>query len=287
MKKPELVADCRCLLGDGPLWHAGQQRLYLLDIGAGQVLRLDPGSGTCEVCHEGPHVGGFTLQADGSLLLFLGHGAVRTWREGTLRDVLVEIPEERGSRFNDVIATPSGRVLAGMLPTPAGRRGSLYLLGTSGRLARLLDDLGCPNGMGFAPDRRTLYLTDSEARAIFSFDYDEGSGQLSNRRVLVHVPEGVIPDGLTVDLEGFLWSAFQGSGCVARFSPRGVETHRIELPTPMVTGVAFGGRSFRDLFITTGGGDDRARLGSSAGALFCIPEAGQGVPEFFSRVAAG
>jgi sugar lactone lactonase YvrE len=248
------------------------------------MLYLDPMSGRGGLCYEGLHIGGFTLQTDGSFLLFMERGAVKTWREVMLRTIVQELPEARGSRFSDVIATPGGRVLCGTLPTPAENRGALYLLNVFGMLSKVAEGFGCPNGMGFAPDRRLLYFTDSIARAIYCFTYDEAAGLLSDQRVFVHMPDGSTPDGLTVDIQGFVWSAVQGIGCVVRFSPDGEEVGRVSLPARMVTSVTFGGPEYRDLYITTGGGDERAHEGPGAGALYRIREAGQGVPEFFSRI---
>lgn len=158
------------------------------------------------------------------------------------------------------------------------------MLDTSGSVSRLLQGIGCPNGMGFSPDRRHVYLTDSDSRTIYRFGFDEATGLLGDQHVFVHLPEGSIPDGLTVDLEGFVWSAIQGGGCVVRFSPAGTEERRIDFPAAMVTSVTFGGEDYRDIYVTTGGGDEQARQGTGAGGLFRVRGAGQGVPEFFSRV---
>ena len=36
--------------------------------------------------------------ADGRLLLFMAHGALKTWQDGELTTILEEIPDERNSR---------------------------------------------------------------------------------------------------------------------------------------------------------------------------------------------
>ena len=80
--EPELVLDCQCALGEGPLWHPSERRLYWTDIIGGRVLRYDPASGAHEVCFEGNEmVGGFNIQADGALLLFMARGVVKRWGE--------------------------------------------------------------------------------------------------------------------------------------------------------------------------------------------------------------
>src|SRR3712207_4618837 len=115
--EPELIADYGCECGENPLWHPDEKRLYWLCIESGRMFRYDPAINQHEQFYSGAPVGGFTIQEDGSLLLFMEKGAIRVWREGgeimTLRE---EIAEERNSRFNDVIADPKGRVFCGTMP---------------------------------------------------------------------------------------------------------------------------------------------------------------------------
>ena len=236
--EPELIADYECVVGEGPLWHPGEQRLYWIDIPTGRIFRYDPANGMHEQCYEGDVVGGFTIQADGSLLLFMARGAIKIWREGELTTVIDEIPEERESRFNDVIADPVGRVFCGTMPTES-QLGRLYRLDTDGTLTRLLDGIGCSNGMGFTPDRKQMYYTDSFRREIYLFDYNQDTGAITNRRMFVQTPEGEgVPDGMTVDVEGYVWSARWDGGCLVRYAPDGREVLRISFPARKVSSVS-------------------------------------------------
>ena len=64
--------------------------------------------------------------------------------------------------------------------------------------------------MGFTLDRKQMYHTDTHpAQTIYLFDYDRETGAISNRRIFVKVPttEEGHPDGMTVDAEGYIWSA--------------------------------------------------------------------------------
>ena len=74
--QPELIADTQCVCGENPLWHPDEGRLYWTDIPTGRLFRYDPAAGRHEQCYAGAVVGGFTLQADGALLLFMARGAV-------------------------------------------------------------------------------------------------------------------------------------------------------------------------------------------------------------------
>ena len=147
---PELIADYQCVTGEGPLWHPDERKLYWVDIPTGRLFRYDPAANKHEQCYQGDVTGGFTIQANGDLLLFLDKGTVKTWHEGKMTTVMDEIPDERTTRFNDVIADPMGRVFCGTMPTE-GRLGRLYRMDTTGTVTKLLDGIGCSNGMGFTP----------------------------------------------------------------------------------------------------------------------------------------
>ncbi len=283
--EPELIADYQCVIGEGPLWHPGERRLYWVDITRGRMFRYDPATGRHEQCYEGEVVGGYTIQADGALLLFMAKGAVKIWREGTLTTVVDEIPDERASRFNDVIADPAGRVFCGTVSGP-DHWGRLYRLDTDARLTTLVYDVGTPNGMGFTPDRKQMYFTDSHAHEIYLFDYDQATGAISRQRQFVKAPDGEgSPDGMTVDAEGYIWSARWGGGCLVRYTPGGVEERRIAFPAKKVSSVTFGGDDYTDIYVTTAGGDHKDTEGAGAGALFRLRLGIRGVPEFPSRIA--
>ena len=69
--EPELIADYRCVTGEGPAWHPLEKRLYWVDIPKGRMFRYDPATGSHEQLYEGAVIGGFTIQSDGALLLFM------------------------------------------------------------------------------------------------------------------------------------------------------------------------------------------------------------------------
>lgn len=283
---PARIADRLCHTGEGPLWHPDEGCLYWIDIPAGHLFRYTPDDGRHEqVLDAGCAIGGFTVQADGALLLFLARGAIAIWRDGApLQMVVDEIPVEVESRFNDVIADPRGRVFCGTMPN-RGEGGRLYRLDTDGSLTELLDGIGCSNGMGFSPDRRQMYFIDSPTRKISKFAYDEAAGELSHRRVFVDLQdEAGAPDGMTVDLEGGVWCALWGGSCLVRFRPDGSEDQRIEFPALKVSSAGFGGSEYDELYVTTAGGHQRETDGDGAGALFRVRPAVGGPPEFRSRV---
>ena len=283
--EPELIADYGCEIGEGPLWHPMEKRMYWVDIQRGRMFRYDPAAGEHEQCYEGEQIGGFTIQADGALLLFMARGAVAVWWDGELDYVIDELPEERETRFNDVFADPAGRVFCGTMPAP-DKPGRLYRLDPDGSISVVLENIGISNGMGFTPDGMRMYYTDSAPRKIYLFDYDVETGAISNQRVFLETPEGQgIPDGMTVDAEGYVWSARWDGWALYRYSPDGIEERRIRFPAKQVSSVIFGGEDYTELYITTAGGHNKAENGPAAGALFRLRLGIEGRPEHFSRIA--
>src|SRR4029079_3687097 len=137
----------------------------------------------------------------------MDRGAVKLLRDGKLETIIEDIPDERESRFNDVFADPEGRVFCGTMATK-DRLGRLYRLDPDRKLTLVLEDISCSNGMGLTLDHKQLYYTDSMVKKIFLFDYDQASGAISNQRTFVDSgnEEGV-PDGMSVDAAGNVWSA--------------------------------------------------------------------------------
>ncbi len=283
--EPECVANCKCELGENPLWNQRDGKLYWIDIQHGVIYRFDPKTECFEEWYRTERIGGFTIQEDGSFLLFLRAGRIACLSpDRTLSTIYERAGIVGDHQFNDVIADPSGRVFCGTL-SASDKPGGLFCMERNGRLKRILSNIGCSNGLGFSPDRHVLYFTDSKARTIYSFDYHQKTGTISNKKALVVIPEGDgLPDGLTVDQLGNIWSARWDGGCVVKYDPEGNECDRIAVPVSNVTSVVFGGDNLDHLYITTACSKPSATTESHAGSLFRVKVTPGGVREFGSRV---
>ena len=89
---------------------------------------------------------------------------------------------------------------------------------------------------------------------------------------------------MTVDAEGYIWSARWGGWSLVRYTPQGVEERRIHFPADQVSSVTFGGENMDEIYVTTAGASDRKTHGNDAGALFRLRLGIRGLPEFFSNV---
>ncbi|NDJ52626.1 MAG: SMP-30/gluconolactonase/LRE family protein [Chloroflexi bacterium] len=278
------IADCRCQNAEGPLWHPDEGRLYWTDIPGKRLYRTDTTLEAFEVVFEGEQIGGYTIQDDGSLLMFGEDCSIRCLKDGVLHTLIDFVEEERGTRFNDVIADPEGRVFCGTMPMP-GRAGHLYRLDPDGSMTAVLSGLTVSNGLGFSPDLAALYHTDSDMRTIMRYPYDRASGALGEGELFAQVNEGAgVPDGMTVDVEGFVWSGHWNGGVLVRYDPDGREVARIDFPARKVTCPSFGGPDYEDLFVTTAGGDNREEEGPGAGRVYQLRPGVRGRPEFRSRI---
>lgn len=287
---PTLLVDMPCETGEGPLWHEKGQFLTWLDIPAGRLYLYEPGSGinTLIYEHDGS-IGGHTHQADGSMLLFSDDGTILHLKDGEVSTLVERIEAVVGSRFNDVIVDPEGRVFCGTMPL--GEEGDgpahLYRLNHDGSLHLVWDDLTLSNGMGFSPDLSTFYLSDSDGKRIFRADYDRQTGNVSNREVLIQLDtsEDAVCDGMTLDANGMLWVALWDGQGLQAFTPDGNPHAFVPFPVRKVSSITFGGANHDVAYVTTAGGSERGEHeGKLAGSLFSVDLQTSGRPEFISRI---
>jgi len=285
----EIVLDAHAELGEGALWHAQTQRLYWVDILQGIVHVYDPATNTDRAIAVGQAVGTVVPRRSGGLMLAVKQGFASLDLE-TEALTIVATPDDHKptNRFNDGKCDPSGRFWAGTmdLGNPTARHaGTLYCLDAQHRLTPRLTQLGIPNGIVWTADKKTMYYMDTLAYAMAGYDYDDATGEVSNRRVLFTLPpEEGYPDGMCIDRDGMLWLAVMGSSRVFQWDPeQGKLLRSIKLPTRQIASCAFGGPNLDELYITSGTiALDAATLAAEplAGALFKVRPGVQGVEAF-------
>jgi D-xylonolactonase len=283
MRVIEPVANYHCVTGENPLWRADEGRIYWEDIETGRLFRAAHASGEHECFFHGDRIGGFTFQADGSLLLFEENRIARLAADGERR-VLASGIDAHMARFNDVLADPEGRVFAGTIGR-SDENGGLFCVERDGSVRLLWRGTGCANGMAFTPDGRGLYWTCSTTRRIYLADYDRVTGAVSNRRLFYAARETEgIPDGMSVDTNGDVWTTRWDGQAIYRLSPRADVIERIELPVAKVSSLTFGGPQLDAAYVTTAGGTGTS-VGGPEGTLYRITGLGVvGQPEHLSRI---
>ncbi len=288
----ELIADFACNTGEGPLWHAEHECVYWVDIPDGELYRFRPSSGKSDLVYQADRsVGGFTIQVNGDLLLFMEGCRVMSIEEDEPTVFIEGIPGQEANRFNDVIAGPQGQVFCGTMSTPGKEEadGLLYLLSPDGNFTELMGEIGTSNGMGFTPDRKYFFHTDTKTGKITRYPWLDSKGDFDRSRPevwysAVKEPGTGRPDGITVDAYGHLWIAHWDGSRIVHLDPSGEFLQSIPFPTLKVSSVTFGGQNLTDLYVTTAGGHDKKYNGETAGALFRLPGISQGLPEFRSNL---
>jgi sugar lactone lactonase YvrE len=249
----EVVANDRALVAESPAWSVEEHALYWLDGRSDAIYRIDVRSGARSSWITPAKVNALALRAAGGLIVALKSGiATLDTGNGTFSHLVTPAPYTDAMRMNDGKVDSAGRFWFGtMHDDAADDSGHIYRLDPDGTLTTIDAGYTIPNGFAWSPGDRTLYLADSHARTIYAYDFDAASGQAHNRRPFAQTAEGTMPDGATIDAEGFVWSANVGGWGIARFASDGTLDHRLELPVQRPTSVAFGGDDLRTLFITT------------------------------------
>lgn len=244
-------------LGEAPLWNDRQKKLFWTDILSGEVFSFCPRSSELILeLSSGYQTGAFLFTEDDTLILFTEQGvkAIPKTDNGYNTEyerMLFSVDFSSGERFNDAIADACGRMLAGTM-NKSHRDGKLYLFETGKQPKVLLEGLGISNGMGFSPDEKTFYHTDSITRTVTAYDYCLQTGAISNPRGwFVLGSDYGVPDGLTVDGKGQVWLACWGGACVLHLSPQGEILNRMDTPALQTTSVCLGNEDLKTLYITS------------------------------------
>jgi sugar lactone lactonase YvrE len=287
MSEVEHVVSSQSCLGEGPIWHPQEQVLYWLDIVNGQLHRFDPNTGEHKVHELGVVTGSMGLRAGGGFVMATRKGFGFWDREHNAFQLIGDPDEDENEevRFNDGKTDRQGRFWAGKMSSRPVN--SLFRLDPDGSIHRMESGIAVSNGLGWSPDNRTFYFTDSAARVIYAYDFDPQSGHISRRRVFATIPdqpdEGV-PDGLVIDVEGCIWSARWGGWKIVRYSPDGAIDREIAMPVAYPTSCAFGGPNLDELYITSAWVEIKADGRAAqplAGDIFRLKTHVQGFPEPF------
>jgi sugar lactone lactonase YvrE len=176
--------------------------------------------------------------------------ADRVYRE------LVRIAVPVGGRLNDGTIDARGRVVIGTMcaPDATDASGALFVVDVDGSCSCILDGFRTVNGLAFAPDGRTLYVSDSHpgVRLVWVCDYDVEHGRIDRRRVFIDTRAlRGRPDGACVDVDGCYWMAAVDGWSVLRFDAGANIVGELRLPVEKPSKPAFGGAGLGDMFITS------------------------------------
>jgi len=237
---------------EGPMWRAG--RLWFSDLVADRMLAVTP-AGKAEVLltnsggvpNPPPNAyfgsNAMVPDQDGSVLM-IQQGGRKIVRLDTRLQIHPFLERYQGKKLNspnDLVFAPDGALwftdppfgLLGMDKDPAKElpfNGVFRYAG--GTLTAAIKDLTLPNGIGFSPDGKTLYVSNyGPRRYVKAFEVGP-NGTLSNGHMLIEysndTPGKEGPDGLKIDTAGNIWTT--GPGGIRIVTPGGKVLGQIKLP---------------------------------------------------------
>jgi len=280
----EVAVAQRLELGESILWDDRKGALAWVNIHQGEIWER-PSTGEVPR-HELPdRVGAIGLR-DGRAGFVVGLAkAFGTWTEAEGFTPLAEVePDLPHTRLNDGRCDRFSNFLCGGMNEggPGSPLSALYRLRPDGHVERLLECVDCANSTCFSPDGGTLYFADMGTGRIMAYPYDPAGPLGQGRLFFDFAGRRGLPDGSTVDAEGFLWSTHWGDGRITRHAPDGRIDREIALPVTNPTSLAFGGPDLRTLYISTATFQlTEARLAAEplAGAVLSLRVDVEGLPE--------
>ena len=241
-------------LGEGPLWDVAEERLYWIDSYGPAVHRADLKGGDRKTWKLPEPIGSMALRETGGAVLALRSGFhFLDFASGAVTRINETQPGELRPRLNDGKVDRQGRLVAGSMDFEESEPlGKLFRLDPDLSCHELDRGIICSNGPCFSPDGRTLYFADTGRRVIYAYGYDIATGAVASRRVFARFdPSRGLPDGATVDAEGYVWSVEVYAGRLVRFDPSGVIDRVVGLPVFSTTSMSFGGPDLDIAFVTS------------------------------------
>jgi sugar lactone lactonase YvrE len=271
-------------LGEGPVWDQDENVLYWVDIKKQLLQRWFYSTTKVNIWKMPSAIGSLAIRKPGVSVVALRKSlAYFDMENGSIEpicDIETKLPF---TRFNDGKCDRHGRFWAGTMDGDSTkRRGALYRLDVDEICIKVRGDVGTSNGLGWSPDNKIFYYTDSSTHTIYAYDFDLESGEISKERVFAKTPENYVPDGLTVDADGYIWSAMWDGWKIIRFSPSGNIDTEIQLPVQRPTSCTFGGPDLNKLFVTSARVDltpEELQQQPLAGNIFALDTKVVGLPE--------
>lgn len=283
----------RC--GEGIVWHDEQQAVYWTDINRFLIHRFDPANESVKSwLFDEPVTAVLLTDRDSTFAVVLGSRII-FWEPSSdsRRDQGFRLPGWPAVRLNDAGVDPRGSLWAGSMQNNVNADGSegpidqtsgvLYRIDPNGGVGEFQDHIQISNTFVWSPDKKRFYFGDTLTNTICVYDYDERTGSIGKPNPYFFGFARGLPDGSTIDEEGYVWNCRWDGSCVVRVAPNGQVDRVIEMPTRNITNCTFGGKDLNILYVTTAASltDVGDRL---AGSLFAIQTDVRGVPDGRFRV---
>ena len=195
MNEVKLVVDAKASLGEGPIWDYEKKLLYWIDIINKEIRILDPKTHSERIIKTAHSPGSVVVGTNQRILAAFENGFsfldLLTEKTTFIADPESDMP---GNRFNDGKCDPAGRFFAGTMSSESGKA-SLYCLDTDLSVTKKIEGVTTSNGIVWNMKTGKMYYIDTPTKEIWGYDYDIKTGDISNKEVVVHIPDGEgVPD---------------------------------------------------------------------------------------------
>ena len=245
---------------EGPVWTPRLGAILFSDIPNNAIMQWSEASGIRLFMKPSGYTGaapgsdesgsnGLTLDRQGRLVM-CQHGdrrIVRVEKDGHWTTLADKYEGKRFNSPNDLVYKSNGDLyftdppygLSKWLADSARELSycGVFRLSAEGKLTLLTDKMTMPNGIGFSPDEKTLYVAQSDfAKALWMAFPVKADGSLGQGRVFFDatpwIKKGLpgLPDGLKIDKHGNVFAA--GPGGINVFAPDGTHLGRLNTGVP-------------------------------------------------------
>ena len=247
---------------EGPAWSL-EGFLLFSDTVTDELHKFTPGKGVTDFGSRAGGAAGLAYDEQGRLYTceFRERRVTRTAKNGKTDVIAARFEGKRLNAPADIVVRRDGNVYF-TDPAFGDQQDSreldfygIYRITPRGEVEAIARWKTRPNGVALAPNGRTLYVSDADARSVHAFDLDRG-GAASNDRVFIARVPGV-PAGLRTDEKGDL---FVAGSKVYIYAPKGAQLQEIVFSeTP--SNLAFGDPDFQSLYVTARTSVFRVRMG--------------------------
>lgn len=277
-----VLSETICQLGEGPSYDPASDTLFWFDIVERKLLQKQMGGGDTTI-HQLPVMASALGVVDEKRQLLVTENGLylRDAASGTLTLHMPLEADNSITRSNDSRVHPCGAFWIGTMGKNAERHAGAIYWYYKGELRQLFPGITVSNSICFSPDGTIAYFTDTMKGLLFRIQCDPANGLPIGEPAIFYDHRGGVGglDGSVVDVEGVLWNARWGAGCIDSYSPVGERLRTISVPAVQPTCPAFVGKNADRLAVTSawqGMGEQARSADPQAGKTFFLDLAVKG-----------
>ena len=234
MDNLELLCNVTNELGEGPIYDYNNKIISFVDIVGKKLCILDKNN-NLKIVNFNEEISAAIPNKQGDYLI-CSENKIYLYSNNKITEYMnLDLVVENGMRCNDAKADKDGRLYFSTMVDDGINKphGGLYCL-NSGEIICLDKAVKLGNGLAWNKDNNKLYYADSVEHKVYSYDYDNISGLVTNKKILFEVKDGS-PDGMTIDDNDNLFVAiWDGSRIEVRSSITGELLDTIKVTPKLV-----------------------------------------------------